>query len=466
MTQSDIILALMQNQGRAQQDPHYPAWHLAPVSGLLNDPNGFIHHKGLYHLFYQWNPLGCKHQHKCWGHWHSTDLVNWSHLPIALIPSEDFDRDGCYSGSAVNDNGKLTLCYTGNVKYADGTRTAWQCLAVENSEGGFDKTAPILGLPEGYSGHVRDPKVWQHNGCWYMVLGARDLEDKGKVLLYQANNLYQWTLCGELTGSNLNGLGDMGYMWECPDLFELDGQWILLCCPQGIARETNRYLNSHPSTYLIGQFDYHTLTYHHETLLYELDAGFEFYAPQTCLDADGRRLLFGWMGVPDGEELLQPSIANGWIHQMTCPRELHIRNGRLYQQPVKELQLLRGDHLHWSGEGNNAPILATESLEVLIKFDGPLTLDFSEQLIFTYDGEIVRLSRPSLENGEWLHRYWQGEVNQLQILIDRSSVEIFINDGAGVMSSRYFPQQGSTLVFSGGSFVQLDYWQLTAATVQ
>lgn len=83
------------------------------------------------------------------------------------MPSEAFDRDSYYSGSAVNDNGKLTLCYTGNVKYADGTRTACQCLAVENSEGGFDKKTPISGLPEGYSGHVCDHKVWLHDGCLY-----------------------------------------------------------------------------------------------------------------------------------------------------------------------------------------------------------------------------------------------------------------------------------------------------------
>ncbi|SQI87251.1 sucrose-6-phosphate hydrolase [Klebsiella oxytoca] len=84
--------------------------------------------------------------------------------PMALMPDEEYDRNGCYSGSAVDNNGTLTLCYTGNVKFADGGRTAWQCLATENADGTFRKIGPVLPLPEGYTGHVRDPKVWRHEG--------------------------------------------------------------------------------------------------------------------------------------------------------------------------------------------------------------------------------------------------------------------------------------------------------------
>jgi beta-fructofuranosidase len=135
-----ILLSVLKGQPKALRDSHYPAWHLAPATGLLNDPNGFIHFQGRFHLFYQWNPLGCQHNHKCWGHWSSADLLHWQHEPIALMPEEEYDRSGCYSGSAVDNQGELTLCYTGNVKFAEGGRTAWQCLAVQNAEGGFDKS--------------------------------------------------------------------------------------------------------------------------------------------------------------------------------------------------------------------------------------------------------------------------------------------------------------------------------------
>ena len=100
-----ILQAVMQGQPRALADSHYPRWHHAPVTGLMNDPNGFIEFAGRYHLFYQWNPLACDHKFKCWGHWSSADLLHWQHEPIALMPDEEYDRNGCYSGSAVDNNG-------------------------------------------------------------------------------------------------------------------------------------------------------------------------------------------------------------------------------------------------------------------------------------------------------------------------------------------------------------------------
>ncbi len=458
---SAILQAVMCNSAKAVKDKYYPCWHLAPVTGLLNDPNGFCFDGEYYHLFYQWNPLSCEHKNKCWGHWRSKDLITWQHQPIALLPDEFYDKDGCYSGSAVIYQGQLTLCYTGNVKFQDGTRTAWQCLAVENKQGGFDKLGPVLGLPEGYSGHVRDPKIWQHNDIWYMVLGAQTLDKQGKVLLYRASHLYQWQLVGELAGSHLGGLNDAGYMWECPDLFELDGHFILLACPQGIKKEQHRFLNSHPSAYLIGSFDYSTLQFQHGDLI-ELDAGFEFYAPQTTL-ANGRRLLFGWMGVPDGEEMYQPTIANDWIHQMTCPRELHIKENKLYQQPVKELQQLRQKPVYWQGLADDAPDINGFSFELEVELFGSLAIHFSDTLALIIENNQAELKRRSVKNGEWQSRFWSGDITHLQILCDNSSVEIFFNGGAGVMSSRFFSSENQTIYFLGKDPINLTTWQLKNA---
>lgn len=320
-----ILQAVMQGQPQALADSHYPQWHLAPVNGLLNDPNGFCQVAGRYHLFYQWNPLACDHTYKCWGHWSSADLLHWRHEPIALMPDEEYDRNGCYSGSAVEFEGALTLCYTGNVKFPDGGRTAWQCLATENADGTFRKLGPVLPLPEGYTGHVRDPKVWRQDGRWYMVLGAQDVQQRGKVLLFTASDLREWRLVGEIAGHDVNGLANAGYMWECPDLFPLADTHLLICCPQGLAREAQRFLNTYPAVWMAGRFDAERGIFDHGPL-HELDSGFEFYAPQTMQADDGRRLLVGWMGVPDGDEMHQPTRAQGWIHQMTCVREL---GGRL-----------------------------------------------------------------------------------------------------------------------------------------
>ncbi|WP_075183110.1 sucrose-6-phosphate hydrolase [Pantoea sp. 1.19] len=461
-----ILQAVLRGQPRALRDPHYPRWHLAPPTGLLNDPNGFIQFQGRWHLFYQWNALDCSHRHKCWGHWSSADLLHWQHEPLALMPDRPYDRDGCYSGSAVDDRGTLTLCYTGNVKFADGSRTAWQCLAVQNAAGGFDKLGPVLALPAGYTGHVRDPKVWQHAGRWYMVLGAQDSARRGKVLLYVSADLRQWQSLGELAGSQLGGLGEAGYMWECPDLFSLGEQSVLICCPQGLAPEARRFLNAHPGAWLSGEMDYASGTFRHGPL-HEIDAGFEFYAPQTALSDDGRRLLIGWMGVPDGEERLQPTVAQGWIHQMTCPRELSLRDGQLMQQPARELQALRYDAQHWQGVADEAPRLAADGLELLIAaHGGALSLDFSDTLRLSWQPTGLTLARRSLASGEWQTRYWSGEVTHLQLLCDRSSVEIFINHGAGVMSSRYFPHGPSQLHITGDAQLDLQSWSLRDCMVE
>ncbi len=231
-----VVRSLLAGQLKAAADPHRPRWHLAAPVGLLNDPNGFIEHDGRYHLFYQWNPLGCAHANKGWGHVTSTDLLHWQHELPALLPIEPYEQSGCYSGSAVSDEqGRLTLIYTGNVKYPDGSRTAYQCLARADGEGGFEKLGPVLDQPAGYSGHVRDPKVWHDGRQWLMVLGARTLDDKGEVLLYRGDALDGWMLVGPIAGSGRGRLGEFGYMWECPDLFPLADRHVLISCPQGIA---------------------------------------------------------------------------------------------------------------------------------------------------------------------------------------------------------------------------------------
>ncbi len=130
----------------------------------------------------------------------------------------------------------------------------------------------------------------------------------------------------------------------------------------GLAREPHRYLNTYPATWMSGAFAYQRATFDHGEL-HELDAGFEFYAPQTTQAEDGRRILIGWMGVPDGEEMLQPTRAHGWIHQMTCPRELRYRDGRLWQTPVRELETLRETECQWQGAARGAPVLDATSLE-------------------------------------------------------------------------------------------------------
>ncbi|MDE5414440.1 sucrose-6-phosphate hydrolase [Alkalihalobacterium chitinilyticum] len=444
------------------QDKYRLHFHLMPPVGLLNDPNGFIHWEGRYHLFYQWNPFKTSHGAKFWGHYSSSNLVDWKEEKIALAPSEWFEKNGCYSGSAVEDNGKLKLLYTGNVKDEQGNRETYQCLAESTNGTDFKKKGVVLRLPEGYTAHFRDPKVWKYEGKWYMVIGAQSAQLEGRAVLFSSNDLEEWTIIGDVAGTNLNGLGNFGYMWECPDLFQLEENDILLVSPQGLKPEGMLYQNVYNTGYFVGKLDYQTGALEHGEF-FELDRGFEFYAPQTTVDDQGRRLMFGWMGVPEQEEDKHPTIAQHWIHAMTIPRELLFRDGRILQQPVKELQDLRinestltdvkvdPQHSFSKLEGSvyelqmHVEEFEAQQLEISIKD--------SVQLRYNKKEQVFTLERVSLTKGAPEVRQCQlTNLTKIQVFVDTSAIEIFINDGQEVFTARMFPEDVSnkSIVFKVG----------------
>lgn len=129
------------------RDPYRLHFHIMPLVGLLNDPNGFVFYKGQYHMFYQWNPFQTEHGAKFWGHAVSDDLVHWEEAPIALAPDQWYDKNGCYSGSAVVFQEKLYVFYTGNVKNEHGKRESYQCLAVSEDGIHFEKKGQLFMCP-------------------------------------------------------------------------------------------------------------------------------------------------------------------------------------------------------------------------------------------------------------------------------------------------------------------------------
>lgn len=445
-----------------EKDYYRLHYHLMPPVGLLNDPNGFIQWQGTYHLFYQWMPFKTGHGSKFWGHYSSKNLVNWHSEPIALAPTDWFDKNSCYSGSAVVDGEVMKLFYTGNVKDEQGNRETYQCVAESNDGIVFEKKGVVVTLPEGYTPHFRDPKVWRHGDSWYIIIGAQSKDLHGKAVLFRSENLAEWTHLGVIAGSQENGLGDFGYMWECPDLFSLNGKDILLVSPQGLESEGMLYQNKYQTGYFVGKLDYTTAEYTHGSFT-ELDRGFEFYAPQTTLDEQGRRLVFGWMGVPEQGEDSHPTIAHKWIHAMTLPRELKLVDGKVYQLPVKELQELRGEEVAYQQleitsnqdvvlDGVNGDSL---ELELSLKentFDS-FSISFRDYATFSYDvkNKVATLERRSFVNREMEMRQCSlRELKELQIFLDTSSVEIFINGGEEVFTARIFPEEiNKNIVFRG-----------------
>lgn len=459
-------------QDIAQHDPYRLDYHMMPSVGLLNDPNGLFQYKGVYHVFYQWNPFETAHGAKFWGHYSSADMVHWQEEPIALAPSEWYEKNGCYSGSAVESEGKLYLFYTGNVKRENGTRETYQCLAASSDGIHFEKHGPILQLPEGYTPHFRDPKVWKENNRWYMILGAQTTDLKGTALLFTSYDLYNWQIAGEIAGAGMNGLDDFGYMWECPDLFKLGEKDILMVSPQGIKPSGYCYHNLFQSGYFIGEFDYENTKFEHGSFN-ELDRGFDFYAPQTFTDHSGRTILYAWMGITDEIEPYHPTIANHWVHALTMPRELEYRNGKIYQKPVGELKKIRKDEVIIQNvkmkdqqvqfeevKGKTVELI----LEILKVETGKLQISFRNEASIIYDSDKKEISllRRNLKTGLPETRTCLiPSLTMLHIFMDHSSLEIFVNNGEEVFTARYFPNpEDEMITFQGNACFNLRKWNL------
>lgn len=423
-------------------------FHIEPEKGLLNDPNGLIFYKGEYHFFYQHNPESCTHANKQWSHIKSKNLLNWETLPPALLPNDYFDKNGCYSGSAIEKDGKLYLLYTGNVKEGD-IRTPYQVLAESEDGINFKKIAlPLKTYEKGYTAHFRDPKIYEEDGKYYFVLGAQRENLTGTVVKYVSTDLINWEFQGEIIQGD-----EWGYMVECPDLIKLDKKYILLTSPQGIEPQGSLYNNRYQSGYVIGGETLKKEEFTFEKFR-ELDRGFEFYAPQTFVDGKGRRILVAWMGMPEEEE--HPTVHGGWIHCFTLPRELKLVGDRVYQLPLVEFEKLRKSEKVLSDikveKEFHHQDLKGATYEMNLEFEN-LDESFSIYLRSSEDmREKTVLSYNHCENSLTLNRDFSGEgyrgerkvflereLNRIQIFMDNSSVEIFVNGGEEVLTARIYP---------------------------
>ena len=456
-----------------------PSFHLCAPIGWINDPNGFSTFNNEYHLFYQYHPYDVVWGPMYWGHSKTNDFIKWEQLPIALAPEASYDMGGCFSGSALEYDGKHVIMYTGVLDNKDenGERVVrqTQCIAIGNGEN-YEKLEcnPVIThemLPEGSSlEDFRDPKIWIEGEEFYCVVASRSNDGSGQILMYKSNDLKEW----EFVTIVDNSKNKVGRMWECPDLFSLNGKGVLIISPQEVKATKDGFHNGSNTAYLIEKYDNEKKSFERESCNV-IDFGLDFYAPQTLESTDGRRIMIGWM--QSWENRIVPANFK-WCGMMTIPRELTIKEGCLIQNPIREIE----NYYKNTVEYNNLTIkdevsldgIFGRELDITIDIDGSQAEEFKIKLAknneyetiinFNSKKNIIEFDRSYSGNyGDILHkremkvRDKNGKV-KMRLIIDKYSVEIFANDGEQVMTSTFYtPLEATDITFAseGNSIINI-----------
>ena len=410
--------------------------HLEPPGGWLNDPNGLCFFGGFYHVYFQYAMEKADGSgKKCWGHYRSRDFLKWEFTGTVLFPDIPEDRDGVYSGCAVVRDDMLHIFYTGNVKYKgdyDYIRSGREAnvIHVSTADGIHMSGKSIVLRNEDYplfcSCHVRDPKVWNADSKWNMVLGARTKDDKGCVLFYESHDLESWSYAGSDSAENF------GYMWECPDCFEIDSHKYLSLSPQGMTHTETEHQNVYSSGYF--RYDDKLKSFS------EWDKGFDFYAPQSFEAPDGRRLLIGWMGIGD-IPYNNPTAALGYQHCLTLPREItRAEDGSLRQQPIREIEALREQAISVT---EDAPAAVTLPFELLSSVEHGFRICIDDAIELSWDEKLfsLKFTDANVGCGRDVRRARLEKCADIRIIADKSALEIYLDGGKTVFSTRMYPAE-------------------------
>lgn len=422
-------------------------FHIEPLTGLLNDPNGFSYHNGKWVLFYQWYPFGPFHGQKHWYMTESTDLVKFENKGVGLIPEEEFENFGAYSGTALSTNGDLNIFYTANYRDEENIRRPKQVLAKLN--GVVEDKKIIIDTNYDYTEHQRDPSIYFNNDDknYYIFLGAQTKNLKGCILLYKSSNLNDWDFLGEI---KIEGYDDFGYMWECPSFTKIDGNDVLFFSPQGLETKNYTLENKDNNGYIVGEMDFEKLVFKPKSEFIQLDRGFEFYAAQTASDSNNTYLI-SWLGLPDIDTISDRIRSNS---SLSLVRKLNIRENKVIQSPVSIDKYL-------SSKVNieKECYIETKPMKLELKNSNKdfkiriYSKKFQENsgLILSYKNDILELNRTNMDNlfndKDRNIRNISLELKNLEIYIDSTSIEIFLNDGEYSLTSRILPSNDERYLY-------------------
>lgn len=450
--------------------------------GWMNDPNGFSIFKGVCHLFFQYHPYSTHWGPMHWGHYTTEDFIRWELQPCAMAPDMEYDKDGCFSGTAVEWNGRHVLMYTSVNESPDqnGKNTVRQTQSIAFGDGvNYQKYEgnPVIKadlLPAGSSAaDFRDPKLWRDEKGFWSVAGCKGSDGCGQLALFHSDNLTDWKFMKILDESK----DEYGKMWECPDFFSLDGRQILIVSPQFMTSDGNEIHNGNNSIYFTGDYDSESMEWKRD-VPHMIDFGLDFYAPQTVLLEDGRRIMIGWL--QNWDNYLLPDEFR-WSGMMTVPRELTLKDGRLIQNPVRELEHYRENKCCYSNyklssqdKRVDLPGVKGRCLDLTVALTQQEFKTFSIHLaagqryetVIRYDKERGILTTDRSRCGMWKDLLTERRITlekedmeqiEFRILLDKYSVELFVNHGKYAMSTLiYTPLSADGIFFETDGDAALD----------
>ncbi|ATZ16050.1 beta-fructofuranosidase [Entomoplasma freundtii] len=413
-------------------------FHLSGYSGLINDPNGLVFWEGQYYIFMQNCPFSTNHKNKSWALYTTRDFINYRYEGITITPSCPYDKDGAFSGNAFIENNQLVFYYTGNYKFDETKRTAFTLKAMIDLK---TKTVTKKCLFEAnrhlYSGHYRDPFVFQNENITFMLNGAQTLDGKGVLNLLQSNgpSNNDWQSLNNFSWEPPNK--DPFYMLECPSLLQFkEDKFIVFSGEQKISFADN----SHMVWYQKNNFGRDmNLTSNNPLCL--LDYGLDFYAPQNIKNLPNRHIIIGWLG--NSQATTEVNAKSGWFSQLTIPRLVTNVNGKLRQEPIPELKQLRAELINKEKLVYDNGLLEFKASEIPKKFNFKIKNIHDEYLLITYENQELIIDRHHMtlrddKNLPPLQKIHIPQVNNFHILIDRSCCEVFLNDGDYPISIHFF----------------------------
>ena len=454
-------------------------FHFDVPTGWMNDPNGCIKAFGKYHIFYQHYPYEAKQGLMHWGHVATEDFINWENLPVALAPDHDYDKDGCWSGSAFMHDGLLWLMYTG---CCDGKQQ--QCLAYSSDGITFEKYEenPVIRTeqlpPNSIYYSFRDPYVVQKNGMFYVLLGGRDIKhNKGRVMLYRSEDLTNWIFVNDIiTG---NDMVDPG-IYECPNIATVSGKDIFISSLNFTPNQGELFRNFANPIYHVGSLDYETGTYQCSKQKL-LDYGFDFYAPQFISSDEEHKILISWLQM---WEQTYPTEKYGWVGSLGLPRKISLVGETITTYPALDFEkFFKKTETYVLGLGSiESQIKLQDRLYVLknyfnknlettlvkLNFDDGCYLEIkidqeSKKIILSRKNtKFIPNSKTTLVDNLTERIYPYEKVDSLEIWLDQSIIEIYVNDGEAVLSSNFYCDGENVTVeyqSTGQTLVDLDIYK-------